>query len=460
MTKLELAQKVKAKYPQYASVNDLELADKVLAKYPVYQSQITEPKTKAGQLLENIKNRITGRAENLGTDIYKAQTGELAKTDVGAGARLALRTGGAAAGTIGDILFEGLKTITPQAVKEATKSGISKLSETELAQNIATRFSDWASRNPEQAKDLEASLDIASLLPIGKGGQLAGKGLEATGRTVVKGVEASGPLVGKTLRAAGTVGEKTGKAIVSSSIPPVEQAGRVLTYKANTPLLKRFEQAMAGTEKAPITPADVLIKYNLADLSRSGIGIKAKRISNDLFENKVKPALSSIKEKASKEEIFTSIQKKINNTKDISSRKSLQNAFEAIKDDYKNVSSWNYSTLDKIKSEMAKRLPAKVWKGQDIAGDANNIRKMFSDKARQMVRSKLDKNIVIIYDEYGALKDLSNMGEKALKSGLNTNLIGLTGEAFRMATTPFTTIGGSAVSKTGSALKRLGNKIK
>ena len=52
---------------------------------------------------------------------------------------------------------------------------------------------------------------------------------------------------------------------------------------------------------------------------------------------------------------------------------------------------------------MAKGLPAKVWKGQDIAGELNNVRKIFSDKARQLIRKELPDNVKRIYDEYGSL---------------------------------------------------------
>lgn len=41
-TKAELGQRVKAKYPQYADVDDVELADRVIAKYPEYSESITE----------------------------------------------------------------------------------------------------------------------------------------------------------------------------------------------------------------------------------------------------------------------------------------------------------------------------------------------------------------------------------------------------------------------------------
>lgn len=45
MTKEELGQSIKQKYPQYNTISDTELADKMIAKYPVYQKQITDIST-------------------------------------------------------------------------------------------------------------------------------------------------------------------------------------------------------------------------------------------------------------------------------------------------------------------------------------------------------------------------------------------------------------------------------
>lgn len=444
MTKQELAQTIKAKYPQYQNIDDAVLVDKILAKYPEYQTRITEP-TKESPLIV--------RGQQLKKTVQDTASGKINPASAG------LQTLGAVAGGVGDLLYAGLKTVLPRATG-ALEKGIGKVASTDTAQVIAQKYSEWATKNPEISKDLESALNIAALLPVGKAGQLGAKGLEQGVKVTGQAMEVAKPALGTSLRAVGTLGEKTGKAVVSASIPPVEQAGKILAYKAKNPILKRFGQAMEGVEKAPITPADVLIKYNLATLSRSGIGIKAKRLATDLFENKVRPALKEIKESISKDTIFSDIKNKIAQNVDITQRKSLTNALEALADDYKNVRGWSATTLDKIKSSMASRLPSKVWKGQDIAGDMANLRKMFSDSARKQIRSKLPKEIITIYDEYGSLLGLSKIGEKALKSGINTNLIGLTGEAFRMATTPFTTIGGSVISKIGSGLKKLGTKLK
>ena len=64
-------------------------------------------------------------------------------------------------------------------------------------------------------------------------------------------------------------------------------------------------------KKAPITPAEVAIKYNLVGLSRSEIGARAKRISNKLFENQVKPVVEGIDKKVNIKDIFNQVKKKL-----------------------------------------------------------------------------------------------------------------------------------------------------
>jgi hypothetical protein len=461
MTKQELAKKIKAQYPQYANIDDNTLADKILEKYPVYQAQITGPGFTPPQANTNALTGISQSAKERFGDIketwQKTASGEISPLRTG------IRTTGDVIGLGGDVLFnvikEGVKAVSPKAV-EKVKGAVSKVGETEVAQNVLSAYSGWAEKNPEAARDLGSVLNIASVFPLGKGAQvgtkLATKGVQAT----EAGIQATSKAVGKGVQAIGVAGEKTGKALVSAAIPPKEVAARVLAYKAKNPLAKRFQQAMEGIEKAPITPADAVIKYNLIGPSRTSIGVRAKRMADELFNNQVKPVLNGITDKVKKADIFTGIQKKINNVKDISRRKSLQNAFDALADDYSKVSSWSVKTLDDIKSGMASRLPSKVWKGQDIAGDMNNVRKMFADEARMIVRSKLPAPVVAIYDDYGALKEVMKMGEKAIQAGVNTNMIGLMGEVWRAGATPLLTGIGTGVSKLGTGIKKLGTKLK
>lgn len=368
----------------------------------------------------------------------------------------AVRTVGAVAGWMGDILFEWLKAITPTPIKEAVKSWVKAVASTQPAQLAIKTLDDWSQKYPEAAKDLWAAINIASVLPIAKG---VAKWAEVAGNAWKTLLRSAAPKAGEALQTIWALGEKTGKAVVSASYPPVEQAGRVIAYKAKTPLLERLSQASKGIEKAPVTPADVLIKYDLSNISRSWIGIKAKRITDKLWKNQVEPVLWGIKDRVKTSDIFNWVNKEIAKIKDISNRKTLEEAMASLADDYKHTSSFSIKTLDKIKSEMAHKLPASTWKGKDITWAMNNVRKMFSDKARVIVRSKLPENVIAIYDDYWALQDLITVGTKALKSWLNTNLIGATWEAFRMATTPITTIGGSTISKVGTGIRKLGTKL-
>jgi len=455
MTKQELAQKIKAKYPQYNNIDDNELADKIIAKYPVYQSQITEQpqQTAIQKMTSNIGTKLSQRATGL------VESAKTAKVQPGAiiGSRAGLRVAGAVAGGLNDVLFEGLKAVVPDKIEQLAKSGIVKAMSTEPAQYVAEKISAWAERNPESAKDLQDVLEISSVIPTIKGVQVAGRNAIKASKTVLK---IGNKIAGKTLATAGAVAEKGGKSVISATFPPTpSQAKSIIAYKAKTPLLQRVSETATGVSKAPTTPADVAVKYGLVGLRRSDIGAKAQKTATELFQNQVKPVVEGITKKVKTANIFDDVATKINQTADVSKKKALLNALDSLKNDYKGTKALSYSQLDKIKSEMAKGLPAKVWKGQDIAGDINNVRKIFSDKARAIIRKELPNEVKTIYDEYGSLLNIVEKGEKSLQRGLDTGVLGLTSEAIRTAGTPITTIGGKAISDIGTATKKLGQKL-
>lgn len=454
MTKKELGQRIKIKYPEYNNLDDEILADKIIAKYPVYGDQITQDKGAVSKMVSGIKSKITGRVE----DVKEAVTGitpQKLATPAGQ-ARIGLRVAGAGAGAINDIILEGIKAIVPDKFEEKVKTGIQSVAETDTGRYIATNLMNWAEKNPEAAKDLENALDISAFLPSMKAAQVGARAATTAAKTTAR---EAGAIAGKGLQVAGTIGEKGGKSLVSAALPPTEQAGRVLAYKAKTPLISRFKQAMVGAEKAPVTPADVAIKYDLATLSRSGIGIKAKRTANQLFENQVKPVLNGIKDKVSVKKWIDSAYKEVNTLADETIKKEYKNALDSISKDYGKLTTISVKRLDEIKSSLASRVPSKAYRGQDISGSINNVRKILADKARIIVREKLPENVKSIYDDYGSLLSLTKMGEKALKSGINTNMIGLAGEGMRMLTTPIATLSGTAVSKIGTAARKLGTKL-
>lgn len=451
MTKKELAQQIKAKYPVYQNMDDLELADKIIQKYPVYWEQITEEK---GWFISGVKTALTKRAVSFWEDIEKGAKWEINPAQAG------IRFAGWVAGSVGDILFEWLKAITPEPIKEGVKKWLWAVASTDVAQSIANRYSEWAAKNPEQAKDLESSLNIASLMPIWKATQVSGRVLQSWVKWAKETVAAVKPALWQALATGWAIWEKAGVRIMSASLAPtIEQAAKKVAYKADTPLKERLSLAAKSIENAPRTVADVANKYNLVGLMRSEVWVRAKRLSNTLFENQVKPVLEWIKEKASKKEIFGAVRKKVDRVADISRRKALQKALNAVEQDYKNVASWSYKKLDEIKSSMAGRLPTKVWRWQEIAGDVNEIRKLLSNEMRTVVRSKLPKQIKDIYDDYGSLKEISTRGAKASTRSFDSGILWMTSEGIRAAAFPVTTIGWSIVSKTWSVIKKLWQKL-
>ena len=405
--------------------------------------------------------QLSNRIQDVKSAGSKALEGSLAGNDLEAGARLALRTGGAIAGGIGDIIFQGIKAITPQPVEDTVSGAFNKVASTVPAQIIISKVSAWAEKNPEAAKDLENVLDIASLIPAGKGARLAGDAADLATKGATDAIKGAGKAAGTSLSTLGAVSEKTGKRLTSILYPPNEsQIARITSYKADNPFFSRISQSAKGIDNSPITPADVALKYNIVGVSRTENAAKADRIRKQLWKNQVNPVLSGITEKVSKKELFSKIDSVISKTPELSERNALKTAFEAVKADYNNISSFSYKQLDTIKSSMANKLPSKVWKGEDISGAVNNVRKIFSDEARTIVRNKLPDNVKTIYDEYGSLKEIIKVGNKAYKQGsFGSGWLGMSGEALRMIGTPISTIGGKALDLTGKGLKKIGNTV-
>lgn len=148
----------------------------------------TAPAQKTG-FLTNVKNDLVKRVGDVKTAFTKSVNNEQNPVST------SLQTVGAGAGLINDVLFEGIKALTPKPVKDVAKKGITAVASQPDVSNVIQRVSTWAEQHPEAAKNLESALDITSLLPLGKGGQLAGKGLVETGaRTARTAADVAGDL--------------------------------------------------------------------------------------------------------------------------------------------------------------------------------------------------------------------------------------------------------------------------
>lgn len=169
---------------------------------------------KAGGFFSNVWDKTkTSASKRFASvaDTFKATAkGEINPLQTG------LRTVGAAAGFVGDVagagLVEGVKAVTPDAAEESAKRAGIALLQTKpgqaglraISQGVEA-YNQWKSENESAAKDLEATINIASLFPIERlasAGIKAGIGATKSGlKKAVRTAEVIGDL---------TTGEKTG----------------------------------------------------------------------------------------------------------------------------------------------------------------------------------------------------------------------------------------------------------
>src|SRR3990172_2008896 len=362
-----------------------------------------------------------------------------------------LQTGGQIAGGFTDIIMKGIGAIIPDIIEEPIKTGLGKVAQTETAQKAIQGYQSWAEKNPRAAADLEAVVNIASLYPAAKSAQGIIKGGAKTTQYGFKAVSGTGKIT-----AAG------GKQVFKSAFDlTAKEALLVQAYKAKVPFSQRFMAALKGKEiaQAPITAGETAFRKGLVG-TETMIGVQAKRATTNLWDDMINPALSQTKEKVNMKSFFKDIEKKIvNETKDAARRRDLLDALGSLKDDYKHIPNVSYSRLQGIKSDWAKFVPEKAYKGKPIAGAYNEVKNMAAEEARHKIYSALGEEVKQAYLDYGNLKGLMQWGRKAMTEGAFKGGFGSFMSAFYDTTmTPIKTIGGKIIYKTGKGLELIGEK--
>lgn len=171
---------------------------------------------------ESAANRIGDAREALSGDTNPVSAG--------------LRFWGAGAGLVGDVIGAGIQKVAP-GVTEKIGEVAGKVMETQPAQNILSSYQDFKMKYPEAAKDLEATTNILSLLPAGKGAQVAGKAAVAGTELAEQG--ARNTLVGAS-KIASKVSDKT-----SDFITKLDPGVNTVLSKPTTRLdqLTKYESA-------------------------------------------------------------------------------------------------------------------------------------------------------------------------------------------------------------------------
>lgn len=300
MNKEQFIQSIRTKYPVYDTVADDVLYAKIIEKYPVYKDRITDEQPVAPVAKEGLITDLKSRVDKGSEAILAAERGEQS------GASAALQTLGQGAAAVGDVALAGIKTLTPKPIEELAATGMEKVGEaiggTETAQAVADKYAQFKAEHPEAAANLEATGLLATILPIGKGAQLATKG-------VVKGVEKGLEVVPKVKS---TVGEKlVERGIEKSSkeamdiavigplgkkqtVASLERSGRQGGYTPDTTWLGR----LTGADKYVPTEHDKGVAKSVEGLVSKN-NSPAKNITNinskiaEVSETSVRPALKA-----------------------------------------------------------------------------------------------------------------------------------------------------------------------
>lgn len=414
------------------NIKDLKPGSYTIAPPGSGPSAVSSPKK---GLADSIGQDFSKRT-NAAADVQMSNQNPVSKT---------LQTLGQGAGFAGDIAYEGAKAITPQPVKDLAKGAIGAVTSTEPVQQGLQAYNEWKTAHPEAAGNLEATFNIASLLP----------GLKVGGKVAEVAADTAGSAVAKT----GTAIKSAGEAAYGLTVNPQESTSRAkLAYDASQPTLAQRIAGMKSVGTKPITEANTAARKGLVG-TEYGLGVSAKRVANDLWTKQIEPALSKSGMKVNMSEFFNNIEKEIkSSTSDLSRRNALKEALGSMKEDYKSVRSVGLTKLQDYKKEWAKFLPDKVYNGKPIGGAFKEIQNMAADRARNILHEAVGPEGKQAYIDYGNLQSIIESGIKSTtgdvaKKSLGRNVWQL---VMDKAVTPAATIGGQILYKTGEGLELIG----
>lgn len=188
--------------------------------------------------------------------------------------RTALRTVGQVAGGITDVLGAGLEAITPESVKQIGRETVGYWTKTPIGQMGLNALREgveaWGlfkKSYPEVAKDIEATANIAMLVPWGKGGQVAGKvakeGADIAGDVAALALRKSPEAIERSMDVAIESGIKKG---IRPTVVGKANAGQVRAY---------YDRAKAAVREIVDAMPDRLPK-SLEDFSNAIADTKRK----------------------------------------------------------------------------------------------------------------------------------------------------------------------------------------
>jgi len=346
--------------------------------------------------------------------------------------------GDIASATFAPITAAVAPVVTPIVSKIASIPGISA---------GIHHIQSWADQHPEAAKNLEAVFNLGTL----------GAGGAAEKPVVEAGINAAG----KTLEGAGAVLKGTGERAYRIAAPMEQTTAKaVQAYQASKPtLLERVFGTAKDVLPKPVRESETAARAGLTG-TEWRLGVNAKRASDNIWTKHIAPALESSQEKVNIKTFIGDLKKKvITENADLSRRKALLDALDAVRSDFKKVNDVSLSKLQDYKEGWAKFVPERAYKGKPIAGALNEVRNMAAQKARAIIYSKLGPEIKRAYLDYGNLQSIIESGIKSIdplrSKGLTKQIWE---EVLDKGVTPVATYGGKILYRTGQGLELIGKK--
>lgn len=362
------------------------------------------------------------------------------------------------------------------AIAPVVKPVASAVMGTQTAQDLKVRIDEFVKQNPEKAALIGDTANLASFLALGLAKSPDVKDIhpiQATkdvaniiGGDIKSGAQSIASLAGKPLT-------KTGELVYKSAFDPtVQEAQLIQGNKIKLGFLKKERAKLSpGTDEytqmtkdieavkasAPRIASETALQKGIMGTEKR-IGTKSGVEKMDVWKNTVEPALKSSPDTITKAELFSKIEERIANEIEPTRKAALQNAYEAIQQDYTNFDGANLLDANRMKTSLDNFTPSKIFKGQEVASELKTLKADMASAIREKTYESLkDVKIKMQYRDYANLKQLEGVGIKAITEGGYKGGFGsFWHTAYDMATTPVKTVGGQVLYRVGNYLQFLG----
>jgi hypothetical protein len=398
---------------------------------------------------QKVGGDLMNRGKSIAETFKQTAAGKISPAETG------IRTVGAVAGGVGDIIDEAITPLLKPVLEPIFKTGAGQAA-LEAIRGGAEVYNKWKTSSPEAtrvAKSLEGVVNIATLLPAYKAGEVGVGAAIKTGETIGKGAATAAKTSGNVLESAGKFAQSTAPMFK----PNTKEAAAIIKESAKTTMLQSAKNMVLGKIEQGIRKiADTASSLGLVGLTEKQIAVQAERARKSIWENVVAPALDSVKIKMQKNDLLGDLAKRIESISDPVRRNALRDGLSAVKQDYKHIKEWSAPTIQKLKSELAEFVPDKMYRGKNVAAATTQIRKWMSDEMRKWLYQNIDSSAKTAYLDYGNLKTIIERGQTSLtKAYLEGGAGRLASEVAKRAVTPVATIGGKLLEKAGKALKSI-----